>query len=330
MHVHCLRMEQVVMIIRSGILLFLLFPLIACDTAVQPNNHYEVASQGVYSLRISHSGHAAFVGSLHHGGSYWTLNPPERHFDWNHISEEYSNLTNAAFSPEDAFVASADNRTIVLWEVATGAAIWFWNAPGDIEDIALTSGGQLALLAMQDYTATLFDIRNGGIRQRLPHDGIVYDVSLSRDGLIGASASDDLTAVIWNLNDGSPIVTLQHNNQVKTAELSGSGRLLFTSALREPGRLWNAATGALLFELPSVRGHYTSARFNEMERQLLTGNTSGQIQLWDVQTGSELGRWRATPGDKWVGNNVTIEDVGFSDQGIIAAAANGRVYHITF
>ena len=318
------------MILRTLVVLSSLFLVVACDKAAEPDRYSEVATQGVYSIRINHAGHAAFIGSLHHGGSYWTLDPAERHFDWNHTPDGYSNLTSAAFSPEDAYVASADNRTIVLWEVATGAAVWFWNAPGDIEDIALTSNGQLALLAMQDYTATLFDIRNGGIRQRLPHDGIVYDVSLSLDGLIGASASDDLTAVIWNLNDGSPITTLQHNNQVKTAELSGSGRLVFTSALREPGRLWDAASGELLFEFPGGRGHFTSARFNDTERQLLTGNTSGQIQLWDTQTGAELGRWRATPGDHWVGNNVTVEDVGFSDTGIVAAAANGRVYHITF
>jgi len=303
--------------------------LTACDQATAPDSFVEVANQGVYSVRINHSGSAAFVGSLHHGGSYWTLNPAERHFDWNHQADSYSSLTSAAFAPGDDYVASADNRTIVLWKVSTGEAVWYWNAPGDIEDIALTENGDLALLAMSDYTATLFDIRDGGIRQRLPHDGIVYDVSLSENGLLGASASDDLTAAVWNMNDGSRVASLKHGNQVKTAQLSPSGRLVFTSALREPGRIWDTSKGETLVELPGGRGHFTAARFSDNEQQLLTGNTSGQIQLWDTATGQELMRWRATAGDNWVGNNVQVEDVGFSDTGIVAAAANGRVYKMT-
>lgn len=301
-----------------------------CDSAKAPDSFSDVATQGAYTIALNHKGNAAFVGSLHHGGSYWTLAPLDRHFDWNHKAEGYSSLSNAAFAPDDDFVATTDTRTIVLWSVATGESIWFWNTPGDIEDIALTAHGELALLGLGDYTATLFDIRNGGIRQRLAHDGIVYDVSLNAEGLIGATASDDLTAVVWNLNDGTRIQTFKHDNQVKTAELSESGRLLFTSALGEAGRVWDVSSGKLLFELPGGRGHFSAARFNTSEQLLVTGNTSGQIQLWDLNSGEETQRWRATAGDKWVGNNVQVEDVTFSENGIVAAGANGRVYQMAF
>ena len=299
-----------------------------CDKAAQPDAFTEVAVQGVYSITLSHSGDTALVGSLHHGGSFWTLKPANRYFDWNHQSEGYSNITSAAFSPDDDFVATSDSRTIVLWDVATGAAIWFWNAPGDIKDMALTRHGDYALLGMDDYSATLFDIRNGGIRQRLPHDGIVYDVSLDSDGLLAATASDDLTAVVWNLNDGSSLKTFRHENQVRTAQLSPSGKLLFTSALRESGKIWDVRSGKLLQELPGGRGHFTSARFNDSETQLLTGNTSGQIQLWSVKKGEQQAIWRATTGKEWVGNNVPVEDVAFAGTAYRAAGASGRVYFL--
>lgn len=313
-------------------LLFIITALLitGCDSAKSPDSYSEVATQGAYTIKLNHEGNAAFVGSLHHGGSYWTLEPAERHFDWNHKAEGYSSLSSAAFAPDDDFVATTDTRTIVLWSVATGESVWFWNAPGDIEDIALTAHGELALLGLNDYTATLFDIRKGGIRQRLAHDGTVYDVSLNTEGLIGATASDDLTAVVWNLNDGSKIQTFTHNNQVKTAEISPSGRLLFTSALGEVGRVWEVSSGKLLYELPGGRGHFGAASFNANEQYLATGNTSGQIQLWNLNNGTEAQRWRATAGDKWVGNNVQVEDVSFSSSGVVAAGANGRVYHMAF
>ncbi len=113
-----------------------------------------------------------------------------------------------------------------------------------------------------------------------------------------------------------------------TAQLSPSGRLLFTSALREPGRVWDVRSGKLLKELPGGRGHFTAARFNSSESQLLTGNTSGQIQLWSLSSGEQQAIWRATTDDQWVGSNQPVEDVAFAGSGYLAAGANGRVYFL--
>ncbi|MDK2776575.1 MAG: PQQ-binding-like beta-propeller repeat protein [Pseudomonadota bacterium] len=300
--------------------------LSGCDQARAPAEVHEVARQGVYSATLSHDGSEILVGSIHHGGSLWTTSPTERIYDWNHSSEGYSNIISAAFSPEGNYVATTDNRTIVLWQRQSGEAVWYWNAPGNIEDIALTADGDYALLGMQDFTATLFDIKNGGIRQRLAHDGIVYDVSLSDDGLLAATASADLNARLWNPENGRLIRTLPHDNQVRTAQLSADGRLLFTSALNEPGRIWDAASGKLLHEIDKTRGHYSAARFAPGNRQLLTGNSSGEIELWDVSSGKRTQVWRAKPRDTWVSNNVLVEDVAFLGNHWVAAGTNGLMY----
>lgn len=313
-------------LLRCCVLLTASFVLIACDDAKSPQKIEEVAVQGAYSISFSDDGNDLMVGSLHHGGSLWTSAPLERRYDWNHQSEGPSNILASAFSPEGQFVATADNRTIVLWQRETGEAVWFWNAPGDIEDIALTPKGNMALLGMQDYTATLFDIKNGGIRQRLSHDGIVYDVSISSNGLIAASASDDSTAKIWSLESGKLLQTLEHDNQVRTAQLSADGRRLFTSAFSESGKIWDVSSGKLLKEIAQLRGHYSAARFINKGAQLLTGNSSGKIELWDSASGKRLKVWRATPRDTWVSNNVQVEDVAKSGSNWLAAGANGRLY----
>lgn len=302
--------------------------LSGCDDATHPSNTTDVTAQGAYSIALSHDGSSATVGSIHHGGSLWTLNPAERIFDWNHRPDGYSNITSSAFAPNDDFVATTDTRTIVLWQRQSGEAVWFWNAPGDIEDIALSAGGELALLGMADYTATLFDIQNGGIRKRLTHEGIVYDVSMSADGLIAATASGDLTAGIWNLQSGKRLQVLSHKNQVRTAEISPSGKRVFTSSMGESGRVWDAASGKLLYELPGGRGHFSAARFSTDEKTLLTGNTSGQIQLWNLTDGTLKQTWRASARDKWISSNVQVEDVAFAADHWLAAGANGRIYHL--
>lgn len=302
--------------------------LSACTPGSKPERFHELTQQGAYSLCLNHDASYAFAGSIHHGGSLWRLDPFDRLFNWNHQADQNSSIVSCDFSPEGSFVATTDNRTIALWNSKTGEAIWLWNAPGDIHDISLSSNGQFALLAMADYTATLFDIKNGGIRRILRHDGIVYDVSLDNKNKLAASASDDSTARIWSLDSGKELHRLQHSNQVRTAQLSSDGRLLFTSALGEPARLWDTQTGLVINEFPISSGFYSSVRFSQDNSELLTGSSAGKIQLWQVATAILTKTWQATPKNKWVSNNVLIEDVAFSSHGYIASAANGRVYYL--
>lgn len=309
-------------------LLSSLFLLTGCDDAKAPQSLTRVALQGAHSQSFSPDGRDLMVGSLHHGGSLWTTTPAERLYDWNHKDGTYSSITSSAFSPDGGFVVTTDTRTIVLWQRASGEAVWFWNAPGDIKDIALTNNGNLALLGMADYTATLFDIKNGGIRLRLPHDGIVYSVSISPDGLIAATGSDDLQVRLWSLNDGRLLQQLEQTNQVRTVEFSADSRLLFTSAMNDAGRIWDVASGRLLAEIGKTRGHYSAARFSRDGRLLLTGTSSGRIELWQVSDGIRLHSWRAVTEQTLGSRAVLVEDVAFSGEGYLAAGSNGLLYRL--
>ncbi|MBE0483759.1 MAG: PQQ-binding-like beta-propeller repeat protein [Bacterioplanes sp.] len=313
---------------RISTLLLSVVLLSGCDNAKAPSHIDVVADSGVYSMRFSDRGQDVMVGSVHHGGSLWTLDPPERRFDWNHSPSGYSNILNSAFSGDGQFVATTDNRTIVLWHRSTGEAEWFWHAPGDIQDIALSNDGGLALLALRDYTATLFDIKNGGIVRRLSHDGSVYSVSLSANGRIAASGSDDLSARVWDVITGQELLRLDHSNQVRTVQLSPDGSLLFTSAMGNRGKIWRVSDGTLLQEIDYTRGHYSAARFSPNSQQLLTGNSSGQISLWNVADGQRVQQWRAKSRNRLGSHNVLVEDVRFQGNYWQAAGANGLVYRL--
>lgn len=300
--------------------------LTGCDQAKPAERYFDVTAEGAYSLRFSQNAEQLLVGSIFHGGSLWRLRPIDRLFNWNHQAEGYSSLTSGDFSADGNFVATADTRTIALWSRRSGEAVWFWNAPADIKDLALSRSGRYAILAMDDYTVTVFDIKNGGIRRRFPHEGIVYDVSLTRDNSLVASASDDLTAGVWNLQTGQRLLTLKHSNQVRTAQLSPSGRYLLTSADGQAAQLWDVSSGRLIRKLGNTRGHYSAVRFSDNEKLLLTGNTSGQVQLWQISNGVLRQTWRAASQHTWVRQAVPIEDVAFENRQFLAAGANGRIY----
>lgn len=297
----------------------------ACQPTSMPQKSKSVAHQGVFSVRFSDDGKQAMVGSLHHGGSLWRTAPLDRLYNWNHQSNQSSNILSSAFSGNGQFVATADHRTIVLWDTQTGKADSYWNAPGNIKDMALTQNGDYALLGMQDYTATLFAIRKGGIKLRLQHQGIVYDVSMDESAKLAASASDDLTAKVWQLPQGKLLHSFKHGNQVRTAELSHDGKYLFTSALRETGKVWNVKTGKKVLDIAKSQGHYRAARFSRNGRWLLTGSSSGKIELWSLKNGKRRKHWRLKQ-KKWFSGNVQVEDVAFDGAGVIAAGSTGLIY----
>lgn len=314
-------------LIIASIIIFS-FCLSACDSAKKPQRFDELAHQGAYSLCLNHDASYAFVGSIHHGGSLWRLQPFDRMFNWNHQAGKESSIISCDFSPEGNFVATTDNRSIALWDSKTGEAIWLWNAPGDIHDISLSLNGQYALLAMTDYSATLFDIKNGGIKRTLRHDGIVFDVSMDKQGKLAASASDDSSARLWNLESGKELHRLKHNNQVRRAQLSPDGHLLFTSALGDPGRLWDTRSGEVINEFPINSGFYNTIRFNTDGSEMLTGTSAGKIQLWQIKDAKLKQSWQAVPRNQWISNNLVIEDVAFHQQGYIASGSNGRIFYL--
>ncbi len=314
-------------LILSSVIFFSIF-LTACGIGKQPERFDDLTKQGAHSLCLNHDASFAFAGSIHHGGSLWRIQPFDRLYNWNHQAGENSSIISCDFSPEGNFVATTDNRSIALWSSKTGEAIWLWTAPGDIQDISLSSNGQYALLAMTDYTATLFDIKNGGIKRTLRHEGIVYDVSIDNQGQYAASASDDSSVRLWDLNSGKQIQRLEHDNQVRSAEISPDGKLVFTSAHGEPGKLWNTKSGKIIREFPIKSGFYNSARFNKNSTQLLTGSSAGKIQLWETKTAKLKNTWQAVPRNKWVSNNVLIEDVAFAKQGYVASGSNGRIFYL--
>lgn len=304
-----------------------LFFVSGCDTSPKPASFDEVTQTGAYSLCLNDNADQAIVGSIHHGGSLWRISPLDRLFNWNHKEGQSSNILHCDFSPDGKYAATADNRTIVLWNSQTGEAFWLWNTPGDLQDLELSQEGNLALLAMEDYTATLFDIKNGGIQRIFKHQGIVYDVSLSTNLRLAASASDDLSAKVWDVASGEIKQNFKHDNQVRSAQISANGALLFTSALGEHGYLWDINSGKKLATYAINSGYFSAIRFSKDGSQILTGSSSGKIQLWD-KNGKVKKHWQAQPRNTWVSNNVHIEDVAFSGSGYLASGANGRIFHL--
>ncbi len=306
--------------------------LSGCGSADAPSDQHEYAVQGTYSGAISADSRYALIGSIQHGGSLWDLQRHERLYNWNHTKGNYSILVATAFSPRSGFAITVGQQDLVLWQVADGKPVWFWNAPAGILDAKLSAAGEWALLGLDNNTALYFDIQNGGLKHTLLHQGRVRSVEISADGQWALTGSDDNLARIWDLDSGEQTVSVEHGNGVNTVALSPNGQFAFSAGQLDKALIWRTRNGELHQTLTtdesfvSQRISYTAAMFSDGSDQLLTGTSSGLVQLWDVRNGAELRRWEVYKRDPFRPTSATLYGLSFGENGVYyALASNGYI-----
>ncbi len=308
------------------LIFFLPLFLISCSSGTAPEQQWEMAAKGAYSATLSQDGQYLLLGSVHHGGSYWEIDKFERLYNWNHEADKMSGIVASAISDNGLFACTSDHRKIVLWNAKTGEAFWLWEAPADIRAMDLSNDGQFALLGLESYEAVLFDIKNGGVKLRLPHEGIVQTVDMSTDMGLAITGGDDALVKVWDLRNGKLIHSWRLNNQIKVVAISRDSRLGFAASHRGENFIWDLNTGEQVTELGKIGGYFTSARFDKSGKQLLTGTSSGQVYLWQVDSGLAQTAWKLAPRKGWVSKNTQVLDVAFSGEHYKAVGANGITY----
>jgi len=87
------------------------------------------------------------------------------------------------------------------------------------------------------------------------------------------------------------------SGRVQTVALSADGSRLFTAVQHLDASVWNVAKGERISRLrysnrffPSFSS-FSSAQFSEDGSQILTGNTTGAVELWESRSGNRMKRW---------------------------------------
>jgi WD40 repeat protein len=312
--------------------------LTACGPQMlPPGEPLEVASVGVHSGALSNQGEFVIAGAVYHGISYWRLSDGERLFNWSHKPGEDTTLIAADFSPDGRWAVTADIHTLVLWDTQSGAAPRYWRAPGDILSVQLSGDGQHALLGLSDHTAVLFDIRRGGVVRTLHHANRVHSVSLSDDGKIAATGSEDYTAVAWDLEKNQPLAKMRHQDEVQLVTLSPDGSLVLSVSKYDKAVVWQSRDGTIVAEIPLSAGRvkrglrFTTARFSQDNRYLLTGRPDQIVSLWKLDDLTHPIHWKVTKRKRWKPTGAAIVDVAFTKETNVfyALASNGLVFRLT-
>lgn len=283
-----------------------------------------LAAQGVYTASLSNDSQLALVGSMNHGASLWRAGSHERLFSWNHAEGEFSTLIATAFSADGLRAATSDPRTLVVWDTSTGRDLAFWGLPSAALDIAVANDGRRVLLGLEDHSAILFDAANGSHLHTLLHGGVVGNVDIDPDGTLAITGSDDQTARLWDLTTGQQRFELAHENPVRAVALSADGRTAFTASQAQRVRIWDTQTGKPLHLLHQKNPGITSARFSDDGSLLLLGLVNRTVELYRVDSGQRLQRWRLPSKHGLSGAGSAVLSVGFDPDNRRYFAINGE------
>jgi WD40 repeat protein len=214
-------------------------------------------------------------------------------------------VTCVAFAPDGKTLASSgQDRTLRLWEVATGKEEWnSGHRLGPVCCLAFSADGQALATGDENSTIRLWDVAK---RQQIGavsgHQGAVGLVHFSDDGQILATAGSDQMVHFWESATGKQLRQFGGDQaRAKSVAFSSDDRRVATGGRDGTIRLWDAPSGAEIRQLKGHQGTVLSIALSPDGKLLASGGEDRTARLWDLATGIETNQpWAHKKGVQFV------------------------------
>lgn len=317
--------------IKSAIyLVSLCLMLTGCEQSSQPSQQMTLASTGLLTADLSSDGKQAIVSSISQGIIVWDLEQNRQRWRWKQSDSADDLVFITRFSEGNSHAVTATPDTFATWRLQDGQSQGYYSLPeSKLRDIALSADGRYVLIGREDGKAEWLDTRSGRRLQFLGHTEQVNTVDLSANGRYALTGGNDYSAYLWDTRSGQVIWRFNHGGRVIMARLEPSGRYAFT-ADSSRASIWDLKTGKEVSQLQYDHRFevYTSARFANDGKWLITGAPSRQLSLWQVSDGALLQSWRVSPQPKVKPPSAVVYGVALRDNSHLVSASSSGLAEI--
>ncbi|HEY2517210.1 MAG TPA: protein kinase [Polyangiaceae bacterium] len=211
-------------------------------------------------------------------------------------------ITAGAFAGPDTFVASTEDGTVRVWDLARGKMRALPGHTGFVNALETTADGVRVLTCSDDATARVWNLSTKSTRVLHGHRAAILTCALSADGRAIATAGTDGTVRVWDTQPSPETVLTGAAGDIFALTWSADGSRIASGDQTGIVRVWDAATGVGF----SLDGHDDSVEpvlFLDA-RHLASASLEGSVHVWDLDTHEGA----AVSDERGVGTMVATRD----------------------
>lgn len=160
-----------------------------------------------------------------------------------------------------------------------------WEAPSPPLACRFDPTGRFVLASLMDFSIHRWQCDNGQHVPLLAHDSWTRALGFSPDGATFYSGGYDGRLIWWPLSADSPAPARTvdaHAGWIRALAVRPDGAWVVTAGNDAKAKIWDAAGGGLVAELPhDTQVH--SVAFHPNGQSLFTGDLKGKVREWNVQ-----------------------------------------------